>query len=64
MPRRSGLWSIVAAVALIALAGCREDEQNRALHIEKGTYAGKPDTELSEDKRRELDARAQGQRFQ
>ncbi|MXN67387.1 hypothetical protein GR183_20970 [Stappia sp. GBMRC 2046] len=64
MPRRSGLWTVVAAFALIALAGCREDEQNRALHIEKGTYAGKPDTELSKEQLRELDARAKEQRFQ
>lgn len=63
MPRRSGLWSILAVAALVALTGCREEEQNRVLHLEKGTYAGAPDTELSEEKRRELDARAQAQRF-
>ncbi|NRG18359.1 hypothetical protein HPQ64_11725 [Rhizobiales bacterium] len=63
MPRRSGFWSILAIAALITLPGCREEEQNRVLHIEKGTYAGAPDTELSEEKRRELDARARAQRF-
>jgi hypothetical protein len=44
---RIGL-TVTCAVALsIALAGCREEEQNRVLIFDKGSYAGKPDTPLS-----------------
>jgi hypothetical protein len=52
-----------SVVALSALAGCREDEQNRPLIVEKGVYQGAPDQELSEAERRALQQRGDRQRF-
>lgn len=43
-----------AAILASALVGCREDEQNRVLIYDKGTYAGKPDTQLSDASLRAL----------
>ena len=45
-----------------ALAGCAEEEQNRVLSYEKGTYLGKVDQKLSEDQLRKLVVRSNGQR--
>lgn len=64
---RSGLgpWRVLAlaGVLLAAVPGCREDEQNRVLGLEKGVYAGASDTELTEAQRRELRQRGERQRF-
>ncbi|WP_349360405.1 hypothetical protein [Stappia sp.] len=64
---RSGVatWLVLAtsAVALSVLPGCREEEQNRTLIIEKGTYQGPADEELTEDERRDLQRRGDHQRF-
>jgi hypothetical protein len=50
----------VAAVMLAAgaLAGCREEEQGRALILDKGTYAGPKDATLSKTQLDELKDRA------
>ncbi len=53
------LIPIVAGAGLVlALAACDESEQGRVLHYEKGTYLGKTDSELSDEQRDELRARA------
>jgi hypothetical protein len=44
---KSGITLICAAVLAGSLVGCREDEQSRVLIYDKGTYAGKADTQLS-----------------
>ncbi|MEO3429386.1 hypothetical protein AAFN88_11045 [Pelagibius sp. CAU 1746] len=46
------------ATLVLALAGCDESEQGRVLRYEKGTYLGKADSELSEERRDELRSRA------
>ena len=50
-------------IALVALAGCRESEENRPIKLEKGTYDGTADTALTEEQRRELRARGTKQGF-
>ena len=53
------LITIVAGAGLVlALAACDESEQGRILHYEKGTYLGQSDSELTEQQREELRARA------
>lgn len=54
---------VCAGLLAAGLAGCREDEQNRALHLEKGTYAGKADKELTPEQQRALQARGNRQKF-
>ena len=56
-------FCLCAVVLLSAgLAGCAEEEQNRVLRYEKGTYLGKVDQNLSEDQLRKLVVRSNGQR--
>lgn len=50
-------------VAMAAVTGCREEEQHRPLTYKKGTYQGKPDTQLSDAQKQELRARARNQAF-
>ncbi len=53
------LIPIVAGAGLVmALAACDESEQGRVLRYEKGTYLGKPDSQLTEQQREELRSRA------
>ncbi len=57
---------LIASVAIVfatGLAGCREEEQDRPLHLDKGVYSGKADTKLTDDQRRELERRGQLQKF-
>jgi hypothetical protein len=56
MMRRRGFAFAVAAVTVLALGGCREDE--RPIHLEKGTYGGKQDSELAGEQLDELRQRA------
>ena len=57
--------SVVVACSLIAagflLGACREEEQDRVLLYEKGTYLGPPDTQLTEETREALRARVSKQ---
>ncbi|MGQ9365682.1 hypothetical protein [Azospirillum sp. ST 5-10] len=56
----------LAAVLLLAagvLAGCDENERGRPLHVEKGVYAGRPDTPLTDGQRDALRARTQRQHY-
>lgn len=50
-------------LAMAAVSGCREEEQNRPLTYEKGTYQGKPDQQITEAQRQELRSRARNQAF-
>ena len=45
-----------------ALSSCAEEEQNRLLSYEKGTYLGEADQSLSDEQVRKLMARANIQR--
>ena len=59
---------LAVAVTLIGigltLQGCREEEQGRVLFYDKGKYAGKPDTKLTDNQRDALRSRAKsGQKF-
>lgn len=60
---KSFLVALAVTTVAAGLAGCREEEQNRELHLEKGVYAGAPDTALTEDQRRALEQRARAQSF-
>jgi len=44
---RTMLLASGVVAASLALGACRENEQGRPLHYDKGRYSGKPDTELS-----------------
>ena len=50
-------------VAMAAVSGCREEEQNRPLTYKKGTYIGKADQQISDAQRDELRSRARNQAF-
>lgn len=54
---------VAGLAALVALAGCREDEQERPLSYSKGTYQGAPDTGLPDATLEALRQRAAGQSF-
>ena len=49
--------------AVVAVAGCRDEEQGRILVYKKGTYLGKPDQKLTEAQEQELRARTKNQAF-
>ena len=50
-------WLVLLGVAL-ALQGCREDEQDRILMYEPGTYLGQPDEPLDQEQVEALRQRA------
>ena len=50
------------ATFVTALSSCAEEEQNRLLSYEKGTYLGAADQSLSDEQVRKLMARADIQR--
>ena len=50
------------ATFVVALSSCAEEEQNRLLSYEKGTYLGPADQSLTDEQVRELMARADIQR--
>jgi len=50
-------------LAGLAVTGCREDEQDRVLLFEKGTYLGRPDQALSDEQADLLRQRGAGQKF-
>ena len=60
--RTVAVWLAIAGIALVA-QGCREDEQNRPLLYDKGTYRGQPDPGLAEQQVEELRQRAARQKF-
>lgn len=59
MQRTGRMAAVVLLAATAALAGCRADEQNRALHFDKGKYEGEKDQALSPDQLKALRERAE-----
>lgn len=59
---RVAVWVAITGIALVA-QGCREDEQNRPLTYDKGTYQGQPDEALSDQQVEALRQRSAGQKF-
>jgi hypothetical protein len=59
---RIGLWCAILGIALMA-QGCREDEQDRPLVYDKGTYQGRPDQTLTDEQVERLRQRSAGQKF-
>ncbi|MBL8564582.1 MAG: hypothetical protein JNM89_02565 [Hyphomicrobiaceae bacterium] len=58
MTRRGGLLLAVGATSLL-FAGCKAEEQNRPVHLEKGTYTGQQDEALTDQQRKLLRERAE-----
>lgn len=60
---RANRWGIVlgSVLAILAIAGCRLDEQDRQTQFEKGTYLGAADQQLTEEQTSELRGRARYQ---
>ena len=56
MKRQIG--AIACVLAVLAVAGCREFEQDRILSYEPGVYQGPEDQSLDEDTLRALNQRA------
>jgi len=54
---------VAGLVALAALGGCRDSEQERPLSYSKGTYQGAPDAGLPDATLEALRQRAAGQSF-
>lgn len=50
-------------LASLALPGCREEEQDRILLFEKGTYLGPADQALNQAQADDLRRRTLGQKF-
>jgi hypothetical protein len=59
---RDFLKVLVLATFVAALSSCAEEEQNRLLSYEKGTYLGPADQSLSDEQVRKLMIRADIQR--
>ncbi len=53
----------LAALSILVLGACREEEQDRILMQQKGVYQGQADQPLSEEQLRELRFRASQQNF-
>ena len=62
MNTRKCLKIFALATFVTALSSCAEEEQNRLLSYEKGTYLGKADQALTEEQVRNLMGRADIQR--
>lgn len=62
MITRDFLTVLVLATFVAALSSCAEEEQNRLLSYEKGTYLGPADQSLSDEQVRKLMTRADIQR--
>jgi hypothetical protein len=59
-PKLRGFIALV--VVALALSACAEEEQNRVLSYEKGTYLGNVDQSLSLEQLRQLTIRSNMQR--
>ncbi len=62
MNTRNFLKIFALATIVTALSSCAEEEQDRLLSYEKGTYLGKADQALTEEQVRNLMGRADIQR--
>ncbi|MBX2854626.1 MAG: hypothetical protein KTR21_06550 [Rhodobacteraceae bacterium] len=54
---------VAALIALAALPGCREAEQDRPMSYQKGVYGGQADQEIDDETRQKLRDRAKYQSF-
>ncbi len=52
-----------AVLVVLAVQGCREDEQNRPLLPHKGGYEGRTEPPLSEQQVEQLRSRAENQKY-
>ena len=59
---RIGLWCAIIGIALV-VQSCREDEQDRPLVYDKGSYQGQPDQSLTDEQVERLRQRSAGQKF-
>ncbi len=59
---RNFLKVLMLAAFMAALSSCAEEEQDRLLSYEKGTYLGKADQSLTPEQVRNLMTRAEIQR--
>jgi hypothetical protein len=57
------IWLLGALAAGLLLQSCREDEQNRPLLYDKGSYLGEPGPPLDEQQVEQLRYRARNQQF-
>ena len=62
MITRDFLKALALATFVTALSSCAEEEQNRLLSYEKGTYLGPTDQSLTDEQVRKLMTRADIQR--
>ena len=62
MITRNFLKVFALVIFVTALSSCAEEEQNRLLSYEKGTYLGPADQSLSDEQVRKLMTRADIQR--
>jgi hypothetical protein len=58
-----GIWLLGALAVGLVLTGCREDEQNRPLLYQKGTYLGQTEPPLDAREVEQLRSRAQNQKY-
>ena len=56
------IW-LLGALASLLLQGCREEEQDRPLLYDKGSYLGEPGPPLDERQVEQLRSRARNQQF-
>ena len=59
--RRKMLLGLCALAVGVVLQGCREEEQDRILLFQKGTYLGNPDQPLTDEQVETLRQRASSQ---
>jgi hypothetical protein len=60
---RSILGLAAALLVLLAVQGCRDDEQDRPLLYQKGSYQGPSEPPLDPQKVEQLRARAENQKY-
>jgi len=61
--RSAALTCCLLVLTAGVLAGCRDEEQDRILNYQPGTYLGPEDTQLDQSTVDSLRSRAQGQNF-
>jgi len=59
----AALRTVLLIALVLALGACREEEQNREVHFQKGHYAGPAMPKLNGDTRRALRERARHQDY-
>jgi hypothetical protein len=60
---RRGVLIAALAASVLLVEGCREEEQDRPLVYDKGTYQGQPDQQLAQDQIEALRQRATRQQM-